>query len=216
MIRLLQRWEINHSTKDGNNDAQQAVDFVLQVGNLEPHRHADDLATMAAPSKHRRLGDFYKVFNETDDKENKNNGLTTHCPGWFSSLEEIMNRGAGWIREEEERESVVFPFNYVIICFFSAVPRYIRLVPCGWQPCRESNGKDRWRSRDRTSRYFPIDLIRNTFGSRWVTWMHFIRPHSRRRREAAGILQRGGLIRYYTMRLRSWWLVVVSLTGVSG
>jgi lariat debranching enzyme len=34
------------------------VSFVLQVGDFEPHRHAEDLATMAAPARHRQLGDF--------------------------------------------------------------------------------------------------------------------------------------------------------------
>lgn len=34
------------------------LDFVLQVGDFEPHRHEDDLASMAAPGRHRRLGDF--------------------------------------------------------------------------------------------------------------------------------------------------------------
>ncbi|MFP2906097.1 metallophosphoesterase [Pyxidicoccus sp. 3LFB2] len=39
-------------------------DFVLQVGDFEPHRDEADLATMAAPAKYRQLGDFgtyYKV-----------------------------------------------------------------------------------------------------------------------------------------------------------
>jgi len=34
------------------------LDFVLQVGDFEPHRHEADLATMAAPMKYRHLGDF--------------------------------------------------------------------------------------------------------------------------------------------------------------
>lgn len=32
--------------------------FALQVGDFEPHRHEQDLATMAAPAKYRILGDF--------------------------------------------------------------------------------------------------------------------------------------------------------------
>ncbi|MCK6513993.1 metallophosphoesterase [Myxococcota bacterium] len=31
---------------------------VLQVGDFEPHRHEDDLASMAAPQKYRHVGDF--------------------------------------------------------------------------------------------------------------------------------------------------------------
>jgi len=54
MVCLLQRWEADHST---------AIDFVLQVGDLEAHRHEADLQTMAAPSKHRVLGDFHRVMS---------------------------------------------------------------------------------------------------------------------------------------------------------
>ena len=34
--------------------------FVLQVGDFEPHRHEQDLASMAAPAKYRKIGDFPK------------------------------------------------------------------------------------------------------------------------------------------------------------
>ena len=33
-------------------------ELVLQVGDFEPHRHLDDVESMAAPSRHRSLGDF--------------------------------------------------------------------------------------------------------------------------------------------------------------
>lgn len=36
----------------------KALAFVLQVGDFEPHRHETDLATMAAPTKYKKLGDF--------------------------------------------------------------------------------------------------------------------------------------------------------------
>jgi len=48
-IRLLQGWEKARRRK---------LDFVLQVGDCEPHRDDSDLATMAAPAKYRQLGDF--------------------------------------------------------------------------------------------------------------------------------------------------------------
>ncbi|HMZ79808.1 MAG TPA: metallophosphoesterase [Acidobacteriota bacterium] len=35
------------------------LEFVLQVGDFEPHRDEQDLQTMAAPSKYRDLGDFH-------------------------------------------------------------------------------------------------------------------------------------------------------------
>lgn len=54
MVRLLQKIE---------QRLGRALDFVLQVGDFEPHRHADDLATMAAPQKYRKLGDF-SAFHE--------------------------------------------------------------------------------------------------------------------------------------------------------
>lgn len=50
MVRTLSAWEIK---------AKRRIDFVLQVGDFEAHRNEDDLATMAAPSKYRRLGDFH-------------------------------------------------------------------------------------------------------------------------------------------------------------
>lgn len=49
MVRLLQGVE---------RRLGRALDFVLQVGDFEPHRHEADLATMAAPQKYRTLGDF--------------------------------------------------------------------------------------------------------------------------------------------------------------
>jgi len=49
MIDLIQAWETRMSAR---------VSFVLQAGDFEPHRHEADLHTMAAPSKHKRVGDF--------------------------------------------------------------------------------------------------------------------------------------------------------------
>jgi len=49
MVRLLCGWE----SKSG-----QALSFVLQVGDFEPVRHAQDLESMAAPAKYRAIGDF--------------------------------------------------------------------------------------------------------------------------------------------------------------
>lgn len=49
MVRALSKWERGHG---------RPLDFVLQVGDFEPHRDEADLATMAAPSRYRVLGDF--------------------------------------------------------------------------------------------------------------------------------------------------------------
>ena len=49
MIRYLSGWE---------KSRKKSLDFVLQVGDFEPHRDEADLATMAAPAKYRDLGDF--------------------------------------------------------------------------------------------------------------------------------------------------------------
>lgn len=54
MVRLLEGME---------RRLGRALDFVLQVGDFEPHRGEDDLATMAAPQKYRKLGDF-AAFHE--------------------------------------------------------------------------------------------------------------------------------------------------------
>lgn len=55
MICLLQQWE---------NNFGQKLDFVLQVGDFEPHRHEADLATMDAPKKYRKLGDFPDFYQQ--------------------------------------------------------------------------------------------------------------------------------------------------------
>lgn len=49
MVRLLQAWQ---------RRSGRAIDLVLQVGDFEAHRDEADLATMAAPAKYRKLGDF--------------------------------------------------------------------------------------------------------------------------------------------------------------
>jgi hypothetical protein len=54
LVRLLVDWEKKSGLK---------IDLVLQVGDLEPHRHEADLETMSAPVKYRKLGDFREVFD---------------------------------------------------------------------------------------------------------------------------------------------------------
>jgi len=49
LVDLVQSWE--HET--GND-----VSFVLQAGDFEPHRDAEDLRTMAAPAKYKEVGSF--------------------------------------------------------------------------------------------------------------------------------------------------------------
>ncbi|QSQ25890.1 metallophosphoesterase [Pyxidicoccus parkwayensis] len=48
---------VNH-LRHATDVFHQQFDFVLQVGDFEPHRDEADLATMAAPAKYRHLGDF--------------------------------------------------------------------------------------------------------------------------------------------------------------
>jgi lariat debranching enzyme len=52
---------MNRMVNDLRHQAEvrhRQFDFVLQVGDFEPHRDEADLATMAAPAKYRHLGDF--------------------------------------------------------------------------------------------------------------------------------------------------------------
>lgn len=49
MLGLLTNWE---------SKFRQKLSFVLQVGDFEPIRHEADLATMDAPKKYLKLGDF--------------------------------------------------------------------------------------------------------------------------------------------------------------
>jgi lariat debranching enzyme len=53
MVRLLDDWEKRHD---------RALDFVLQVGDFEPHRHERDLKSASIPAKYRDLGDFPDFF----------------------------------------------------------------------------------------------------------------------------------------------------------
>lgn len=53
MLDLLKTWESRHRKK---------LAFVLQVGDFEPHRDEADLATMAAPQRYRKLGDFADFY----------------------------------------------------------------------------------------------------------------------------------------------------------
>lgn len=49
MVRLLSDWE---------RRAGRRLAFVLQVGDFEPTRDEEDLQTLAAPAKYRKLGEF--------------------------------------------------------------------------------------------------------------------------------------------------------------
>lgn len=49
MVDMLDNWE---------KITSQKLSFILQVGDFEPHRNQQDLSTMAAPSKYRKIGDF--------------------------------------------------------------------------------------------------------------------------------------------------------------
>jgi lariat debranching enzyme len=60
MVRSIREWE---QANGGDNDGINTVSFVLQVGDMEPHRHEHDVTGMAMPSKHRSLGDFHKVVS---------------------------------------------------------------------------------------------------------------------------------------------------------
>lgn len=51
MVALARRFERAFGAK---------LDLVLQVGDLEPHRSESDVATMAAPARYRKLGDFHR------------------------------------------------------------------------------------------------------------------------------------------------------------
>lgn len=54
MVKFLSNWE---------KVANKKLEFVLQVGDFEPHRDESDLSTMAAPSKYRKLGDFSDFYS---------------------------------------------------------------------------------------------------------------------------------------------------------
>lgn len=53
MLGMLQGWE---------NRTGHSLAFVLQVGDFEPHRDAADVATMDAPAKYRKVGEFPNFY----------------------------------------------------------------------------------------------------------------------------------------------------------
>jgi len=58
MLGLLQKWEIKHG---------KSLSFVFQVGDFEAHRHKEDLLTMDAPTKYKKLGDFANFYTGRAD-----------------------------------------------------------------------------------------------------------------------------------------------------
>ncbi len=65
MLSLLKEWKSKHC---------QSLAFILQVGDFEPHRDRVDLATMDAPSKYKKLGDFPDFYAGKSQFD---------CPIWF-------------------------------------------------------------------------------------------------------------------------------------
>lgn len=55
MESALFAWEKQHHRR---------LNFVLQVGDLEPIRGERDLESVAAPAKYRHLGDFPRIWKE--------------------------------------------------------------------------------------------------------------------------------------------------------
>ncbi|CAM2069199.1 Metallophosphoesterase [Sulfidibacter corallicola] len=55
MVDLVTRWQSSSGVD---------LDFILQVGDFEPHRHDGDVATMSAPAKYKTLGDFHLFHRE--------------------------------------------------------------------------------------------------------------------------------------------------------
>ena len=53
MLGLLQSWERKH---------RLSLSFVLQVGDFEAHRNSEDLLTMDAPTKYKKIGDFSDFY----------------------------------------------------------------------------------------------------------------------------------------------------------
>jgi hypothetical protein len=45
------------------SDSGVQIDFVLQVGDFGAHRHQQDLFTMYAPFREKRMGDFFHYLN---------------------------------------------------------------------------------------------------------------------------------------------------------
>lgn len=53
MVAMLETWQVSRGI---------LLDFVLQVGDFEPHRTLNDLDGMSCPAKYRELGDFHHYY----------------------------------------------------------------------------------------------------------------------------------------------------------
>ncbi|MGD2182426.1 hypothetical protein [Lusitaniella coriacea] len=63
MLKIVEQWEKENELK---------ISFILQVGDFEPHRSVDDLRTVYAPSKYKKIGDFPSFHS--NHKQNKYQG----------------------------------------------------------------------------------------------------------------------------------------------
>lgn len=74
------------------------LDFVLQVGDIECHRHEEDLASMAAPAKKRTLGDFWKSCQHDNFYLEQHPmyfiGGNHECYGWLDNESHYQEREA--------------------------------------------------------------------------------------------------------------------------
>mmetsp|Transcript_56687 Transcript_56687/g.123961 ORF Transcript_56687/g.123961 Transcript_56687/m.123961 type:complete len:556 (-) Transcript_56687:268-1935(-) len=90
VVRMLCQWEAEMQAKQPGC----RLAFALQVGDIECHRHENDMATMAAPARKRRMGDFADLYNGVVDLP---------CPTFFIGGN---HECYGWLDEDEASEAV--------------------------------------------------------------------------------------------------------------
>jgi len=92
MLGLLQSWSQKH---------QKELSFVLQVGDFEAHRHAQDLLSMDAPTKYKTLGDFADFYTEK---------AYFPYPLWFIGGN---HESYGWLDMFPQGKEIAINFNYL-------------------------------------------------------------------------------------------------------
>lgn len=90
--RMLRKWE----RREG-----RSLDFTLQVGDFEPHRHEQDLRTMDAPSKYKELGDFPRFYKGPERYP---------CPVYFIGGNHEPH---GWLEQHPEGFELIEGCHYL-------------------------------------------------------------------------------------------------------
>lgn len=92
MLGLQESWSLRH---------KKNISFVLQVGDFEAHRHSEDLLSMDAPTKYKKLGDFADFYTKK---------ALFPYPLWFIGGN---HESYGWLDMFDRGKEIAPNFNYL-------------------------------------------------------------------------------------------------------